>query len=93
MSFGLRNVPQIYQRLIDNALYGVLKITVKNGEWKIEIVEDLSEISETEMPSLDCTDYLKLQSEDELKETVAGVNVSSAISQMTKSTCSPHIGM
>ncbi|KAE8999476.1 hypothetical protein PR002_g18440 [Phytophthora rubi] len=27
MLFGLKNAPQIYQRLIDNALYGFLKIT------------------------------------------------------------------
>ena len=27
MSFGLKNAPQIYQRLIDNALYGYLKIS------------------------------------------------------------------
>ena len=26
MSFGLRNAPQIYQRFIDNALYGYLNI-------------------------------------------------------------------
>ncbi|KAE9305890.1 hypothetical protein PF008_g21601 [Phytophthora fragariae] len=28
--FGLRNAPQIYQRLIDNALYGFLKLTKKD---------------------------------------------------------------
>ncbi|OWY91481.1 reverse transcriptase [Phytophthora megakarya] len=27
MSFGLKNAPQIYQRLVDNALYGFLKIS------------------------------------------------------------------
>ncbi|OWZ03460.1 LOW QUALITY PROTEIN: reverse transcriptase [Phytophthora megakarya] len=27
MPFGLKNAPQIYQRLVDNALYGVLKIS------------------------------------------------------------------
>ena len=26
MSFGLKHAPQIYQRLVDNALYGYLKI-------------------------------------------------------------------
>ena len=26
MSFGLRNAPQIYQRMVDNALYGYLAI-------------------------------------------------------------------
>ncbi|KAE8984399.1 hypothetical protein PR003_g23766 [Phytophthora rubi] len=30
MPFGLRNAPQIYQRLIDNALYGFLKLTKKD---------------------------------------------------------------
>ena len=30
MPFGLKNAPQIYQRLIDNALYGYLKIGVKS---------------------------------------------------------------
>ena len=30
MPFGLKNVPQIYQRLIDNALYRYLKIGVKS---------------------------------------------------------------
>ncbi|KAE9301979.1 hypothetical protein PF001_g14210 [Phytophthora fragariae] len=30
MPFGLRNAPQIYQRLIDNALYGFLKLTEKD---------------------------------------------------------------
>ncbi|OWY96985.1 reverse transcriptase [Phytophthora megakarya] len=27
MPFGLKNTPQIYQRLVDNALYGFLKIS------------------------------------------------------------------
>lgn len=81
MPFGLRNAPQIYQRHIDNALYGFSKITIKNGEWKFEKVEDHSEISGTEIPSLDCTDHLKLRPEDELKETVAEVNVLPAILQ------------
>jgi hypothetical protein len=30
MPFGLRNAPQIYQRLLDNALYGYLKLTLKH---------------------------------------------------------------
>ena len=29
MPFGLKNAPQIYQRLIDNALYGYLKINAR----------------------------------------------------------------
>ena len=31
MPFGLKNAPQIYQRLINNALYGYLKIGVQSG--------------------------------------------------------------
>ncbi|OWY94955.1 reverse transcriptase [Phytophthora megakarya] len=27
MPFGLKNAPQIYQRLVDNASYGILKIS------------------------------------------------------------------
>ena len=30
MSFGLKNAPQIYQRLIDNALYGYLRIGTRS---------------------------------------------------------------
>ena len=31
MPFGSKNASQIYQRLIDNALYGYLKITTSSG--------------------------------------------------------------
>jgi hypothetical protein len=34
MPFGLRNAPQIYQRLLDNALYGYLKLTPKHLQEK-----------------------------------------------------------
>ncbi|CAH0481408.1 unnamed protein product [Peronospora belbahrii] len=38
MPFGLKNAPQIYQRLLDNALYGVLRISQGVGT---EETEDL----------------------------------------------------
>ena len=36
MPFGLKNAPQIYQRLIDNALYGYLKIGSDHDPIKVE---------------------------------------------------------
>lgn len=32
MPFGLKNAPQIYQRLIDNALYGVLSLSAADRD-------------------------------------------------------------
>ena len=32
MPFGLKNAPQIYQRLLDNALYGFLQISPEAGK-------------------------------------------------------------
>eukprot|EP00644_Phytophthora_capsici_P019172 jgi/Phyca11/133677/e_gw1.636.2.1 len=36
MPFGLKNAPQIYQRLIDNALYGHLRIRADQGRSYID---------------------------------------------------------
>eukprot|EP00644_Phytophthora_capsici_P018962 jgi/Phyca11/132731/e_gw1.218.2.1 len=41
MLFGLKNAPQIYQRLIDNALYGHLRIKADQESTKlIDVFED-----------------------------------------------------
>jgi len=41
MPFGLKNAPQIYQRLIDNALYGHLKLSAHpNPEEPIDVFKD-----------------------------------------------------
>ena len=41
MPFGLKNAPQIYQRLLDNALYGFLTISSKPGSDKQENLFEL----------------------------------------------------
>ena len=38
MPFGLKNAPQIYQRLLDNALYGFLRMS---PETRLDESEDL----------------------------------------------------
>ncbi|OWZ19978.1 reverse transcriptase [Phytophthora megakarya] len=46
MAFGLKNAPQIYQRLVDNTLYGFLKISRSGdagataGVFQTEIADD-----------------------------------------------------
>ena len=45
MPFGLKNAPQIYQRLLDNALYGFLTISSEPGS---DILEDLFEVGHPE---------------------------------------------
>ena len=41
MLFGLKNAPQIYQRLVDNALYGYLKIGQRSvSDGPIDVFKD-----------------------------------------------------
>ncbi|GMF43518.1 unnamed protein product [Phytophthora fragariaefolia] len=35
MPFGLCNAPQIYKRLVDNALYGFLRLSPENAAWDV----------------------------------------------------------
>ncbi|POM79942.1 Reverse transcriptase [Phytophthora palmivora] len=47
MPFGLKNAPQIYQRLLDNALYGFLKVTQDQDR------SDRKDVFETGEPELE----------------------------------------
>ena len=40
MPFGLKNAPQIYQRLIDNALYWFLKIDTVSSDEQVDVFKD-----------------------------------------------------
>ncbi|POM67622.1 Reverse transcriptase [Phytophthora palmivora] len=47
MPFGLKNAPQIYQRLLDNALYGFVKVTQDQDQ------SDQKDVFETGEPDLE----------------------------------------
>ena len=48
MPFGLKNAPQIYQRLIDNALYGYLKIGTSSDSITAELSKPIDVFTEGE---------------------------------------------
>ncbi|POM64179.1 LOW QUALITY PROTEIN: Reverse transcriptase [Phytophthora palmivora] len=52
MPFGLRNAPQIYQRLLDNALYGFVKVTQDQNR------SDQKDVFETGEPDLERNESL-----------------------------------
>ncbi|POM68881.1 Reverse transcriptase [Phytophthora palmivora] len=52
MPFGLKNAPQIYQRLIDNALYGFTRIPPPGSDPRSTDVFEVGETDDTGKPSV-----------------------------------------
>ena len=46
MPFGLKYSPQIYQRLIDNALYGYLKISADPDAYSMDLSKQIDVFTE-----------------------------------------------
>ncbi|POM63176.1 reverse transcriptase, partial [Phytophthora palmivora] len=52
MTFGLKNAPQIYQRLIDNALYGFTRIPPPGSDPRSTDVFEVGEADDPDKPSV-----------------------------------------
>ncbi|POM57989.1 Reverse transcriptase, partial [Phytophthora palmivora] len=52
MPFGLKNAPQIYQRLIDNALYGFTRIPPPGSDPRSTDVFEVGEVDDPDKPSV-----------------------------------------
>ncbi|POM74822.1 Reverse transcriptase, partial [Phytophthora palmivora] len=52
MPFGLKNAPQIYQRLIDNALYGFTRIPPPGSDPRSKDVFEVGEADDPDKPSV-----------------------------------------